>query len=65
MRPVVVARREALLLAALIGLGIPFQLYQEGLSNQQAIGWALVCLLLSSALLRSARLSPINAAIRP
>ena len=65
LRPVVVARREALLLAALIGLGIPFQLYQEGLSNQQAIGWALVCLLLSSALLRSARLSPINAAIRP
>ena len=52
-----VARREAGLLAALIGLSIPLQLYQEGLSNLQALGWALVCLLLSAALLRSLRLS--------
>jgi hypothetical protein len=57
LRPVLVARREALLLAAMIGFGIPVQLYQEGLNNQQAIGWALVCLLLSAALLRSSLLS--------
>ncbi len=57
LRPVVIAQREATLLAAFIGLGMPLQLYQEGLSNQQAIGWALVSLLLTGALLRSARLS--------
>ena len=64
LRPIPIAHREALLLAAMIGLGIPFQLYQEGLNNQQAIGWALVCLLLSAALLRSARL-PTTTAVRP
>ena len=47
----------ALLLAALIGLGVPLQLYQEGPGNLQAIGWALVSLLLGAALIRSARLS--------
>ena len=39
-RPVALARREAGLLAALIAAGIPLQLYQEGLRNQQALGWA-------------------------
>ena len=53
-----------MLLAALIGLGIPLQLYQEGLSNLQAIGWALVCLLLSGALLRSAALSQAGAELK-
>ena len=57
LRPVAVARREAVLLAAMIGLGIPLQLYQEGLSSQQALGWALVSLLLCGALLRSLSLS--------
>jgi hypothetical protein len=57
LRPVVLAHREALLLAALIGLGVPLQLYQEGPGNLQAIGWALVSLLLGAALIRSARLS--------
>jgi len=57
LRPVVAANREAGLLAAMIGLGIPVQLYQEGLSNLQAFGWALVSLLLCVALLRSLSLS--------
>jgi exo-beta-1,3-glucanase (GH17 family) len=56
-RPVPLARREAGLLAALIGTGIPLQLYQEGLHNQQALGWALVSLLLALALWRSQRLA--------
>lgn len=55
-RPVALAHREAGLLAALIAAGIPLQLYQEGLRNQQALGWALVSLLLALALLRSLRL---------
>jgi exo-beta-1,3-glucanase (GH17 family) len=55
LRPVPLARREAGLLAALIASGIPLQLYQEGLRNQQALGWALVSLLLALALLRSLR----------
>lgn len=59
LRPVAAARREATLLAALIGLGIPLQLYQEGLSNLQALGWAMVSLLLCAALLRSRRLSAV------
>ncbi|MBF7731453.1 glycoside hydrolase family 17 protein [Pseudomonas sp. N040] len=59
LRPVPVAPREAGLLAALIGLGIPFQLYQEGLGNLQAFGWALVSLLLAAALLRALRLAGV------
>ena len=56
-RPVPVKPREAALLAALIGLGIVPQLYQEGLSNLQALGWALVSGLLAAALLRALRIS--------
>jgi hypothetical protein len=56
-RPVMVMPREAGLLAALIGLGVPFQLYQEGLSNLQALGWALVSVLLAGALVRALRMS--------
>lgn len=51
-RPVPVARRESALLALLIGAGIAPQLYQEGLANTQALGWALVCALLCGALWR-------------
>lgn len=48
-------RREVALLALLIGAGIAPQLYQESLSNLQAIGWALTCSLLVAALWRSLR----------
>ena len=65
LQPVLLSRREAVLLAVLIGLGIPLQLYQEGLNNLQAIGWALVSLLLSAALLRSAKLSRAATNFRP
>lgn len=54
-RPVSGPRREIALLAALIGAGIAPQLYQEGLHNQQAIGWALTSALLLAALWRSLR----------
>ncbi|MBB2495797.1 glycoside hydrolase family 17 protein [Aquipseudomonas ullengensis] len=55
-RPVAGPRREIALLAALLGAGIAPQLYQEGLLNQQAIGWALTSTLLLGALWRSLRL---------
>ncbi|WP_349616667.1 beta (1-6) glucans synthase [Azotobacter salinestris] len=62
-RPVAGPRREIALLLALIGAGILPQLYQETLLNQQALGWALVSLLLAVALGRSLRLrSPVSAA---
>lgn len=57
LAPVRVPRREVTLLAALIGAGIAPQLYQETLSNWQAIGWAITSTLLLLALLRSLRLS--------
>ena len=50
-------RREIALLALFIGAGIVPQLYEETLSNLQAIGWAAVSLLLLAALWRSLRLS--------
>lgn len=56
------ARREALLLAAVIACGIPLQLLQEGLRNTQALGWALICALLALALLVGVRTSRSNAA---
>lgn len=58
--PAQVATREATLLAGLIAVGIPFQLWQEKLVNTQALGWALVSVLLAAALWRSLRtnLSP-------
>jgi exo-beta-1,3-glucanase (GH17 family) len=39
-------RDELALLAVLIGLGLPVMLWQETLVNLQAVGWALVSLLL-------------------
>jgi hypothetical protein len=54
-RPVGGCRREIALLALLIGACIAPQLYQETLSNWQALGWALTCALLVAALWRSLR----------
>ena len=54
-RPVRGPRREIALLTAIIGAGIAPQLYQEGLHNLQAIGWAATCALLAAALWRSLR----------
>lgn len=54
-RPVAAPRREALLLALIIAVGIPAQLAMEGLGNLQALGWATVSLLLLGALLRGLR----------
>jgi hypothetical protein len=54
-RPVGGYRREVALLALLIGACIAPQLYQETLSNWQAIGWAMTCVLLVAALWRSLR----------
>lgn len=65
-RPVAGPRREIALLLALIGAGILPQLYQETLLNRQALGWALVSLLLVVALGRSLRLrkpAPVPAAM--
>lgn len=55
LRPACGPRREFGLLAFIIGAGIPLQLYREGLNNQQAWGWALVCALMVVALWRSVR----------
>jgi len=55
-RPVPGPRREIALLCAIIGAGIVPQLYQETLSNVQAIGWALTSALLVAALWRSLRI---------
>ena len=54
-RPVRAPRREIALLTVIIGAGIAPQLYQEGLHNLQAIGWALTSALLVAALWRSLR----------
>ena len=54
-QPVSGYRREVALLALLIGAGIAPQLYQETLSNLQALGWALTSALLVAALWRSLR----------
>lgn len=48
--------REVALLALLISAGIAPQLYQETLSNWQALGWAITSLLLVAALWRSLRI---------
>ncbi|MGM3387101.1 beta (1-6) glucans synthase [Stutzerimonas stutzeri] len=52
-RPAIASRRETTLLTALVAACIAPQLYQEGLENGQALGWALVCLLVTLALWRS------------
>ena len=54
-RPVSVPRREIALLTFIIGAGIAPQLYEEGLLNQQAWGWALVSGLMVAALWRCLR----------
>ena len=63
--PVAAPRRETLFLSSVIAVGIPLQLFQEKLTNIQALGWAAASAVLALALWRSARtsLSPaINAA---
>lgn len=55
LRPVRVPRREVALLTFIVGAGIAPQLFQEGLHSQQALGWALVSLLLTLALWRCLR----------
>ncbi|WP_178116202.1 beta (1-6) glucans synthase [Pseudomonas sp. LD120] len=54
-RPVRVPRREVALLTFIVGAGIAPQLYQEGLANPQAWGWAAVSLLMVAAMWRSLR----------
>ena len=55
LRPVRGPRREMALLTFIIGAGIAPQLYREGLMNQQALGWALVSMLMVAALWRCLR----------
>ncbi len=57
LRPAASARAEAWLLTAVMIIGIPCQLWQEGLANTQALGWAAVSALLALALFRGARTS--------
>ena len=54
LHPRPVSPREGLLLAGVLALGIPLQLWQEGLANGQALAWALTCALLAAALARAA-----------
>jgi len=54
-RPVAAPRAQLALLGGVVAAGIVPQLYQEGLLNQQAWGWALVSGLMAGALCRSAR----------
>jgi exo-beta-1,3-glucanase (GH17 family) len=56
-RPVPVPRREVALLTLIVGIGIVPQLFREGLANQQALGWALVSILITVALCRCLRVS--------
>ena len=57
LRPVAAPRREVALLGTLVGLCIVPQLYQEGLANAQALGWAGVSGLMVGALWRGWRSS--------
>lgn len=52
VRPVCGPGREIALLALIIAGGVAVQLYREGLLNQQALGWAMVSLLMAAALWR-------------
>ncbi|WP_144966834.1 beta (1-6) glucans synthase [Pseudomonas sp. DE0010] len=54
--PVLTRRREAILLAGIIGLGILPQLLIEGMNSGQAWRWAAVSALMTAALWRSLRL---------
>ncbi|WP_397449250.1 beta (1-6) glucans synthase [Pseudomonas sp. NA-150] len=55
LRPVAVPRREVALLTFIVGAGVAPQLFEEGLSSQQALSWALVCVVLTAALWRCLR----------
>lgn len=55
LRPVPARRAEVTLLAAIVGLGIAPQLYQEGLHSAQAWVWAGVSSLMLAALVRCLR----------
>jgi glucan 1,3-beta-glucosidase len=57
VRPVAAPRAEIGLLALIVGVGIVPQLYQEGLSNQQAWGWAVVSVVMTAALWRGSRVA--------
>ncbi|VVP92408.1 hypothetical protein PS910_03004 [Pseudomonas fluorescens] len=58
LRPVAGPRSEIRLLAIIVAVGILPQLYQEGLSNQQAWGWAAVSVLMAGALYRGITRTP-------
>ena len=64
LRPQPGPRRELSLLAALIAAGIAPQLYQEGLDNLQALGWAATSVVLVLALWRSLRMTHSAASAR-
>jgi exo-beta-1,3-glucanase (GH17 family) len=53
LRPVPGPRNELMLMGVIVALGVPLQLYREGLQNQQAWGWALVSVVMVVALYRS------------
>jgi hypothetical protein len=53
--PVAAPRRELHLLAAIMAIGAPLVLWQEKLTNTQALGWALVAVALTFSLWRSSR----------
>lgn len=55
LRPVAAPRAEVALLAFIVGAGIAPQLFIEGLTNQQAWGWAVVSGVMVAALWRSLR----------
>ncbi|WPP01222.1 glycosyl hydrolase family 17 protein [Pseudomonas sp. HR96] len=57
LQPVRGPRNELSLMALIVGLGIPLQLWREGLENQQAWGWAAVCVVMVVGLWRSLRRS--------
>ncbi|HKS13881.1 MAG TPA: beta (1-6) glucans synthase [Pseudomonas sp.] len=57
LRPAAAPKAEIRLLAVIVGMGIVPQLYQEGLSNQQAWVWAVVSGLMAIALWRGLRQS--------
>ncbi|CAK14323.1 beta-1,6-glucan synthase [Pseudomonas entomophila] len=59
LRPVAARRAEVALLTFIVGAGIAPQLFQEGLSNQQAWGWAVVSVMMTGALWRSLRLRKV------
>lgn len=53
LRPVPGRRSEVALLAFIVGAGVAPQLFREGLQNSQALGWAVVSVLMVAALWRS------------